>query len=334
MIPQNIEWAWPWAAFALPLPILVYFLLPAVRQVRDRALRVPTLEPFKHVQAGATKSGKALLSGLILALMWMALVTAAARPQSFGEAVGMPISGRDLMLCIDISGSMNEQDLYSGQQRVTRMAVVKYVASDFVARRSGDRIGLIMFGSNAYVQSPLTYDHETIQHFLDEAVVGLAGRSTAIGDAIGLGVKRLRDRPAESRVLILLTDGENSEGAVDPIDAAQIAAENDIRIYTIGVGSDSAGSIFGGAFGSRRSAIDEVTLKTIAAQTGGQYFRARDQRELESIYRDIDRLEPTDKDDLDFRPLRELFVWPLSAALLLSVLWAFTRRTQLGLGRA
>lgn len=330
---QNIEWAWPWAAFALPLPVLVYFLLPAIRQARDRALRVPTLEPFKAVQASATKSGKALLSGLILALMWAALVMAAARPQTFGESIGMPVSGRDLMLCIDISGSMNEQDLYSGQQRVTRMAVVKYVASDFVARRTGDRIGLIMFGSNAYVQSPLTYDHETIQHFLDEAVVGLAGRSTAIGDAIGLGVKRLRDRPAESRVLILLTDGENSEGAVDPLDAAQIAAENDIRIYTIGVGSDNVGGIFGGTLGMRRSSIDEVTLKTIAAQTGGQYFRARDQRELESIYRDIDRLEPTNKDDLDFRPLRELFVWPLGAALLLSVLWAYTRRSQLGLGR-
>jgi len=330
---QNIEWAWPWAAFALPLPVLVYFLLPAKRQARDRALRVPTLEPFKTVQASATKSGKALLSGLILALMWAALVMAAARPQTFGESIGMPISGRDLMLCIDISGSMNEQDLYSGQQRVTRMAVVKYVASDFVARRTGDRIGLIMFGSNAYVQSPLTYDHETIQHFLDEAVVGLAGRSTAIGDAIGLGVKRLRDRPAESRVLILLTDGENSEGAVDPLDAAQIAADNDIRIYTIGVGSDNVGGIFGGTLGMRRSAIDEVTLKTIAAQTGGQYFRARDQRELERIYRDIDKLEPTNKDDLDFRPLRELFVWPLSAALLLSVLWAYTRRSQLGLGR-
>ena len=330
---QNIEWAWPWAAFALPLPVLVYFLLPAKRQARDRALRVPTLEPFKTVQASATKSGKALLSGLILALMWAALVMAAARPQTFGESIGMPVSGRDLMLCIDISGSMNEQDLYSGQQRVTRMAVVKYVASDFVARRTGDRIGLIMFGSNAYVQSPLTYDHETIQHFLDEAVVGLAGRSTAIGDAIGLGVKRLRDRPAESRVLILLTDGENSEGAVDPLDAAQIAADNDIRIYTIGVGSDNVGGIFGGTLGMRRSAIDEVTLKTIAAQTGGQYFRARDQRELERIYRDIDKLEPTNKDDLDFRPLRELFVWPLSAALLLSVLWAYTRRSQLGLGR-
>ncbi len=333
MIAQNIEWAWPWAAFALPLPILAYFILPALRQARDRALRVPNLEPFKSIQAGSAKAKKVWLSGLLLMLMWAALVTAAARPQSFGESVGMPISGRDLMLCIDISGSMNEQDLYSGNQRVTRMAVVKYVASDFVARRTGDRIGLIMFGSKAYVQSPLTHDHETIQHFLDEAVVGLAGRSTAIGDAIGLGVKRLRERPADSRVLILLTDGENSEGAVDPLDAAQIAAENDIRIHTIGVGSDSAGGLFGRTLGMSRSAIDEVTLKTIAAQTGGQYFRARDQRELESIYRHIDRLEPTENDDLDFRPLKELFVWPLGAALLLSVLWAFTRRSQLGLAR-
>jgi len=323
---NTIEWAWPWALLALPLPILAYYLLPRASNNQQRALRVPDLLPYQTLQAGSATSGRGIISAILLALMWFALITAAARPQTFGEPQGVPITGRDLMLCIDISGSMNETDLYSGNSRATRMSVVKYVARDFVSRRVGDRIGLIMFGTAAYVQSPLTHDHETVQHFLDEARVGLAGRSTAIGDAIGLGVKRLRDRPAESRVLVLLTDGENSEGAVDPIEAAQLAADNDIRVHTIGVGSENSGGLLGRALNMRNSELDEKTLQQIASLTGGQYFRARDQQELERIYRAIDKLEPTQMDDVDFRPLRELFAWPLGLALLLNFVWVAMRR--------
>ena len=326
MMPfDSITWAWPWALLALPLPFLAYLLLPRVSNGQGRALRVPDLSPYQTLQAGAAATGRGIISAILLGLMWFALIGAAARPQTFGEPQGVPITGRDLMLCIDISGSMNETDLYSGNSRATRMSIVKYVASDFVSRRVGDRIGLIMFGTNAYVQSPLTHDHETVQHFLDEARVGLAGRSTAIGDAIGLGVKRLRDRPAESRVLVLLTDGENSEGAVDPIEAAQLAADNDIRVHTIGVGSDTTGGLLGRALNMRNSELDEKTLQTIASLTGGQYFRARDQQELQRIYREIDKLEPTDLDELDFRPLRELFAWPLGIALLLNIAWVVLR---------
>lgn len=330
MMPEVLEWAWPWFFYALPLPILAYLLLPRLTQSSQRALRVPDVTPYKSLAAGAVKSGRTILGAILLALMWLSLITAAARPQTFDEPLGVPITGRDLMLCIDISGSMNETDLYSGNSQATRMSVVKYVARDFVARRTGDRIGLIMFGSQAYVQSPLTHDHETVQHFLDEARVGLAGRSTAIGDAIGLGVKRLRERPAESRVLVLLTDGENSEGAIDPLEAARLAADNNIRVHTIGVGSESAGSLISRTLGMRNSELDEETLKSIAAQTGGQYFRARDQRELEQIYRAIDKLEPTHKDDLEFRPLRELFAWPLGLALLFNVLWIGLRQFRSG----
>lgn len=317
----NVQWLWPWVWFALPLPLLAYYLLPRAAASRQRALRVPDLTPYESLQAGVSRSGKGIISLMLLLLMWLSLLTAAARPQTFGEPIGIPITGRDLMLCIDISGSMNETDLYSGNSRATRMSVVKYVAQDFISRRSGDRIGLIMFGTKAYVQSPLTHDHETVQHFLAEAVVGLAGKSTAIGDAIGLGVKRLRDRPAESRVLVLLTDGENSEGAVDPLEAARLAADNNIRVHTIGVGSDATGGLLGRALGMRNSQLDERTLQTIAELTGGQYFRARDQQELRKIYREIDRLEPTELNDEELRPLKELFVWPLGLALLLNVLW-------------
>lgn len=327
---DSIEWAWPWVFYLLPLPVLAYLLLPRASVVLQRALRVPDVAPYKSLVSGSARTSRGIVSALLLLLMWACLIFAAARPQTFGEPLGVPITGRDLMLCIDISGSMNESDLYSGNLPATRMSVVKKVAQDFVSRRTGDRIGLIMFGTKAYVQSPLTHDHESVQHFLDEARVGLAGRSTAIGDAIGLGVKRLRERPAEARVLVLLTDGENSEGAVDPIEAARLAADNDIRVHTIGVGSESSGSLIGRALGMQNSELDETTLKAIAKQTGGQYFRARDQQELEQIYRSIDKLEPTEMDDIEFRPLRELFAWPLALALLFNVTWVALRRLMAG----
>jgi len=317
---QELTWAWPYAWLALPLPILAWFLLPRTSEQSAPALRVPDLSPYKDFVAelGQSRRGWSLV---LLGAMWIFLIAATARPQSFGEPLQVPVSGRDLMLGIDISGSMNEPDLYAGNRRATRMAVVKAVARGFVAERTGDRIGLIMFGSNAYVQTPLTFDHETVQHFLDEATVGLAGRSTAIGDAIGLGVKRLRSRPEASRVIILLTDGENSAGVVDPIEAAVLAGKNDIRIYTIGVGSSSP----------RRRELDERTLNRIATETGGRYFRARNQQELESIYAEIDRLEPNEEEGEQYRPLLEWYHWPLAIALLFSLLWAYFRHAHAGL---
>ncbi len=311
---KALLWAWPYVWFALPLPLLAWFALPRRRGVTGRALRVPDLSPYEDFVEDASKSSHRF-SLLLLSLMWVLLVAATARPQSFGDPLQVPVNGRDLMLCIDISGSMNEPDIYAGNQRATRMAVVKAVARGFVAERTGDRIGLIMFGSNAYVQTPLTLDHKTVQHFLDEATVGLAGRSTAIGDAIGLGVKRLRSRPEASRVLILLTDGENSAGVVDPIEAASLAAQNDIRIHTIGIGSGRRG----------RNELDERSLTEIATVTGGRYFRARNQQELETIYGEIDRLEPTDDDGEQYRPLLEWYQWPLAGALICSLLWALFR---------
>lgn len=321
--PETISWLYPLAFIVLPLPLIVYWFAPASHKPQAPALRIPDVSPYRDYTTDSVKGSFARwLRILVLALAWCALVTAAARPQSFAEPIGVPVTGRDLLMGIDISGSMRETDLYAGNTRATRMAVVKQVAREFVARRTGDRIGLIMFGSQAYVQTPLTYDHETVQHFLSEATVGLAGRSTAIGDAIGLGVKRLRDRPDASRVLILLTDGANSAGVVDPVEAAEVAARSGIRIHSIGVGSDQSRSGFGSAFGTQRSDLDETTLKEISDVTGGQYFRARNKQELANIYKEIDRLEPTEQDEQEFRPLDELFAWPLGVALVLSLLWA------------
>ena len=320
---ENITWALPWTFLALPLPLFVYLFAPKAQRAQSPALRVPTVEPYQAFTTDTVRPQlKSVFRVILLTLAWLALLTAAARPQTFDEPVGVPATGRDLLMCIDISGSMRETDLYSGNTRASRIAIVKQVAQEFVSRRSGDRIGLIMFGSEAYVQTPLTYDHETVQHFLSEAALGLAGRSTAIGDAIGLGVKRLRDRPDSSRVLILLTDGANSAGVADPIEAAEVAASSGIRIYSIGVGSERAS--FNTPFGMRaqRAELDEATLQAISDTTGGQYFRARNQLELADIYRQIDLLEPAEQDTQEFRPRKELFVWPLGVALALSIIWA------------
>lgn len=318
----DITWLHPWVLLLLPLPLLVYRFAPAYAATSQRALLVPDVERYKSFNASSkSTSDSQWLRMLLVFMVWVALLLSAARPQHFGDAIGVPVTGRDLMLGIDISGSMREADLYAGNTRATRMAVVKQVAKDFVSRRTGDRVGIVMFGSQAYVQTPLTHDHQTVQHFLDEAAVGLAGRSTAIGDAIGLSVKRLRDRPEAARVLILLTDGANSAGVIEPIDAAKLARENGIRIHAIGVGSDRRDSVFSTAFGAQRSDLDEETLRAVSSTTGGKYFRARNQQELANIYREIDMLEPTELESEEYRPLRELFAWPLGAALLLSIVW-------------
>jgi len=223
---SELSWVHPWVLLLAPLPLVVYFFVPPKEASEQRALLVPDIEPYRALSTGRRgQSGRSWLRLCLLFLLWIALLISAARPQHYGEAIGVPLTGRDLMLGIDISGSMREADLYAGNRKATRMAVVKQVASEFVARRTGDRVGLIMFGSQAYMQTPLTHDHETVQHFLEEATVGLAGRSTAIGDAIGLAVKRLRERPEATRILILLTDGANSAGVIEPLAAARLAAE-------------------------------------------------------------------------------------------------------------
>jgi len=243
--------------------------------------------------------------------------------------VPLPLAGRDLMLAVDISGSMTEADMVIGGRVVDRLTAVKAVAGDFIERREGDRVGLILFGQQAYLQTPLTFDRETVRTLLFESAVGLAGRETAIGDAIGLAIKRLRrtpDEPPETeRVLILLTDGANTAGSIAPLKAAELAAEADIRIHTIGVGADPRIGLGGFSLSLGRSPLDERTLSAIADTTGGRYFRARDVRELQGIYAALDELEPVESDQRVYRPVDELFNWPLGGALLLSALLVAAR---------
>jgi len=322
------EFVAPYWALLAPLPWLLRRLLPP-RSSEDAALRVPTLDPFSaflegHGQGDAHRR----LRLAALWALWLALLTAAARPEHFGEPVSVPVTGRDLLLAVDISGSMNREDMVLEGQKATRLMVVKDVLEAFLARREGDRLGLILFGSGAYLQAPLTFDRTTVNALLQETPLGIAGGKTAIGDAIGLAVKHLRDRPAENRVLILLTDGANNVGEVTPEKAAELAAQAGVRIYTVGVGAEvmEAPGWFGGAFGratmNPSADLDEATLTRIAEQTGGRYFRARNTEELAEIYRTLDALEPVPAPDEVFRPVTALFYWPLGVALGLSMLLA------------
>lgn len=312
---MSLAFAWPWAAAALPLPLIAYFLLPRSEQRPATALRIPFFSALAAAEQDPFRPRR--WRAVIGVLTWLLLVTAAARPQILGDPLPLPVQGRDLMLAVDISGSMVEEDMVIGNRVVDRLTAVKAVAGDFIDRRDGDRVGLILFGSQAYQQTPLTFDRTTARTLLFESAVGLAGKETAIGDAIGLALKRLRDKAAENRILILLTDGANTAGRIDPMKAAELAAADGVRIYTIGVGSE-ARRAFGLALGGAR--IDETTLLAIARATNGRYFRARDVEDLQRIYGMLDELEPVVSDEQTFRPVDELFEWPLGAALVLSAL--------------
>lgn len=313
--------AWPWLALLLPLPWLLRRLLPEARRRDMQALRVPWFEAVAPRQQGWLR--RPVLAALA-ALIWLLLLAAAVRPQWVGEIDTLPVTGRDLLLAVDISGSMDTQDMVLDQRVVNRLVAVKRVAGEFIQRRRGDRVGLILFGSRAYLQTPLTFDTETTATLLGEAEIGLAGRETAIGDAIGLAVKRLRDDAASERVLILLTDGANTSGEVQPLQAAEFAAREGLTIYTVGVGADEmmVRDFFGSRVVNPSADLDEATLQTIADRTGGQYFRARDAAGLAEIYRLLDELEPVESDVEAVRPVDELFYWPLGSAYLLAAVAA------------
>jgi Ca-activated chloride channel family protein len=323
-----IQFAWPWVFVFAPLPILVNLLMKRAGN-RDAALFVPFFRTLSGFNASATRtSARNRLLATLAVLSWLMLVLSATQPQWIGEPIQLPTTGRDLMMAVDISGSMEAQDIQLGGQSATRLQVVKSVVGDFVTRRTGDRLGLILFAARAYTQAPLTFDRATVETLLYEAQIGIIEENaTAIGDAIGLGVKHLRERPQSSRILILLTDGVNNAGEVSPLQAGELAAREGIRIYTIGIGAESgvSSSLFGPRSVNPSADLDEDTLTKIAEDTGGQYFRARDRNELERIYGILDELEPVEQEAETFRPTLSLFYWPLGLALALSFLIAMIK---------
>lgn len=313
-----LEFEWPWLALALLLPFAAR-LLPAVLKPQASALLVDNVADFTG-DASQQQSSKSKRIKWLLALFTYALLTLAAmRPVWLGEEIDIPLEGRDLMLAIDLSGSMREQDMRVGARYASRLYVTKRVATEFVEKRIGDRIGLIVFGAYPYLQTPLTFDRKTVIDNIAKSQLNDADDirnniyGTTIGDAIGLAVKRLRESDIADKTLILLTDGKDETvngrqrtggSKVPPLKAAELAAKDGLKIYTIGLGS------------SYSKSVDTATLEKIAQLTGGQYFRARDTSELKKIYALIDELEPIQSDAKTFKPRSALFYYPLAAALL------------------
>ena len=318
------ELAWPWILALAPIPWFMRRWMPPADTDRGAALRVPELADFEVLGAGETASRRSPRWWAAL-LAWALLVFAAARPQWLGAPHALPMTGRELMIAVDLSESMEITDFERGGEPVSRLAAAKAVVRNFIEHRVGDRIGLILFGTQAYLQVPLTFDRRTAIALLDEAVIGLAGGNTAIGDAIGLAVKRLREETRAEKVLILVTDGANTAGAIEPLRAAELAAGSGLRIYTIGIGADemSRPRQFGLFRARPMSDLDETTLKAIAKTTHGRYYRARDLPELERIYADIDQLEPVTHTGERFRAVTQLFYWPLGFALLIGAIIAW-----------
>lgn len=319
---MMFEFHWPLCFLLLPLPWLYRRWLPPA-QNRSAALQVGFMERLQALQPLAGQPASAGRKWPFV-VVWLLLLCAAARPQLLGESLPTAVTGRDMMLALDLSGSMEFRDMQLDGEAVDRLTLVKHLLGEFIERRRGDRLGLILFGSQAYVQAPLTHDRQAIGDWLEESFIGLPGRETAIGDAIGLAIKRLLDEPAASRVLILITDGANTAGTVSPLRAARLAAEQGIRIFTIGVGADTqaqdgvTASLWGLQFDPSIE-LDEGSLQEIALLTGGSYFRARSEADLQAIYAQLDQLEPALRDGLPDRQVTPLYPWPLALALLLSL---------------
>ncbi len=322
--------AWPWAFAALPLPLLARWLLPA-RGSAAPALNVPFGTRLQALADGGNPlhAGARRIALWLAVAAWICLCAALARPQQLGDAVAPPQSARSLMLAVDLSGSMSETDMELGGRPVERATAAKAVIGDFLDRRAGDRVGLLVFGTRAYTLAPLTFDRNAVREQLRDSVVGLAGRETALGDAIGLAVKRLREQPPGQRVLIVLTDGVNTAGELDPLKAAELAQSEGVRVHAIGFGGGgSVLSVFGLPVAGGDDDIDETTLKKIAGMTGGRYFRARDTGELAQIYAELDGIEPVQQEGRKVRPRIERYPLPLLFALgfgLLAFVWPRSR---------
>ena len=315
------EFAWPWLFAALPLPWLLRHVLRPVKPAQALNLPHPGLAlsqgPLGRAPFAAT---------VLLVLAWICLVVAVARPQRLGPPEPQH-RGRATMLAVDLSGSMSLDDMELAGRTVTRFAAVEAIAGDFIDRRVGDELGLIFFGTQAYLVTPLTYDLDAVRAQLHEAVVGLPGRETAIGDALAVAVKRLADMPEQARVVVLLTDGVNNAGSIAPREAARAAKAAGVRIYTIGIGATAmrVPDFFGSRVVNPSADLDVSMLTDIANETGGRFFRATDTNQLAQAYREIDSLEPVPQQGASLRPRYELFRWPLLASLLLLALAAVPR---------
>src|SRR6201996_1135552 len=310
------EFAWPWMFALLPLPLLVWWWLPPFR-ARQASVQIPFFDRVANATGQTPQRGAVVLQRratqmFAAVVIWLLIVAALARPQWVSDPLTHEVSARDLILAVDISGSMDQADFRSADgQTLTRLDGVRRVIGDFIARRHGDRIALILFGTKAYVQVPFTQDLQTAQQLLEQTQVGMAGQQTAIGDTVGLAIKTFEKSTAKQKLLILLTDGNDTASRVPPEHAADIARQNGVVVYTIGVGDPKA---------TGENRVDLSVLQHVATTTQGRFFRAEDGAQLQSIYADIDRLAPAKLQTLSWRPKLPLFQWPLGAAVIVSLL--------------
>lgn len=312
-----LQFSYPWLVFLVPLPLLIYFLAPAYREPRT-AVRVPFMDVLRRLtgQQGVTTHAfprRTLMQKVQLILSWLALVAALARPTWLDEPLVQEMPMRDLLVALDLSGSMETED-FNDETGATsdRLTAARQVLEQFLMRREGDRVGLIFFGSAAFVQAPFTEDLEVVRELLSEAQVRMLGPRTMMGDAIGVSIRLFERSEVDERVLIVLTDGNDTGSMVPPLRAAEIARDEGVTIHTIAMGDPQAAG---------EQALDEVTLKSVADSTGGQYFHADDRAELEGIYRTLDELNPKQVETLSYRPEHELYFWPLGLAIVLTLLF-------------
>jgi len=312
------EFEWPWAFLLLPLPLLVWWLMPAYRD-QQTSVHVPFFDRLAEAtgqtpQPGAVVLPRRVIQMIVAMIIWALIVVALARPLQVGDPVTHEISTRDLILVVDISGSMDEVDFRTPDgQTIKRLDGVKRVLGDFITRRRGDRVALILFGSKAYIQAPFTQDLQTARALLDQTEVGMAGQQTVIGDAIGLAIKTFENSQAKQKLVILFTDGNDTASRVPPEHAADIARQKGVVIYSVGFGDPNA---------TGENRVDLSTLRQVASATDGQFFRAEDGAQLAAIYAEIDRLAPVKLETLTWRPRDQLYQWPLGAAVILGLaLW-------------
>lgn len=322
-----MNFQWPYLVLLLPIPMILKYLSRKKRrsaQNTSGGLVLPfyheLIESYQNEERPSTSFN---LRNLLKILSWIFIVIALMRPISLGEPISLPLPTHDIIMALDISGSMRAEDM-SESYRQSRLDVVKRIAHKFIEQRESDRLGLVFFGSHSFLSSPLTLDKKSLHTFLDKTQIGFAGERTAIGDAVGLAVKRLKlgNDSKNTKFIILLSDGSNTSGEVDPLEAADIAAKYNIKIYTIGIGKIS-NNIFDLQSGM---SLDEETLQQIASKTDGVYFHASNMRALENIYNQINKLEPVQDEHKIIRPESELYIYPLLTALLFLTLFNITYR--------
>ena len=310
-----LAFVYPWVFLLLPLPLLIRYFGPAYREPR-LAVRVPFMDLLYRLSGyqgdeGAAITRRTLLQKAQMVLSWFAIVAALARPVWVDEPLVRELPMRDLLVALDLSGSMDTGDFTDETGRtVDRLTAATQVLDQFLSRREGDRVGLIFFGSAAFVQAPFTEDLDVARELLDEAQVRMLGPRTMLGDAIGVAISLFERSEVEERVLIVLTDGNDTGSMVPPPRAAEIARDNGVTIHTVAMGDPRAAG---------EQALDEATLREIADTTDGEYFHANDREDLDRIYETLDRLNPKQVETLSYRPEHELYFWPLGFGIVLSM---------------